>query len=725
MKYLLLLVFITNTLWAQPATPKAHKNGKYGYAKVDGSWLAKPKWHEARPFSENRAAVRKGDYWGFLDEKGKVLVRPRFSQVRDFHSGWAVVNGKQYLSLDGSYIRTDIENDPIAWADDFHGTVAFVRYESFWDKNAKNYTLIDNKGKILRPCIQSVTAWKNGRCKIGYYSNSSFAGSGDIYYVYLDSTNRDVSPVCRHDFDLEQAPVLVKNTSSKQTFLDQNGQPLIAWHDKIEVSKAGYIFATDYARINHQMVYTAQFQELIPKDAYKKVEFWSDTILTTLHAETSVQQFWATSQKQLLFQSQTPLQPMAQYFLFKNEKGWGLLRRDLQIVQQGLDKILEIQDGFLFCRQGKWGYGDTQGQERIAAQYDTLIATPENPLLLFRQQGKWGLVDRTGQLRLAPQYAHLAFLPGKTDAFEIREKNKTNWIDLSGKKLLGSGFEAIDYSCLSSGFLLIRADEDYGIADTKGKVIIRPAHDDIRYVEPIFIANSFIGNDYIFDKTGKKILEVEDLEYFYDPQTRLLLLEEKEDFRNDPQYCFFDLQHKKTTAISSCDNLDMRQVKALTWAIEGVIQIKTQSSFAFKDPDFYYFFQTNRGFWNRTCTKRTEHHSGKGEATAYNIFKFITVLPLLWDVAVGNDPITKPKSYTTTETDCIVERYKEVGTFSEGLIAVKDEKTGLWGYLNQEGKLAIPARFTTAGAFENGRAQVTENGAAQRIDHEGKVLANE
>ncbi len=51
--------------------------------------------------------------------------------------------------------------------------------------------------------------------------------------------------------------------------------------------------------------------------------------------------------------------------------------------------------------------------------------------------------------------------------------------------------------------------------------------------------------------------------------------------------------------------------------------------------------------------------------------------------------------------------WKEVRMFSEGRAAVQDPATGLWGYLNDKGALAIPARFTLARSFDRGHAIVS------------------
>ncbi len=65
-------------------------------------------------------------------------------------------------------------------------------------------------------------------------------------------------------------------------------------------------------------------------------------------------------------------------------------------------------------------------------------------------------------------------------------------------------------------------------------------------------------------------------------------------------------------------------------------------------------------------------------------------------------------------------RYRAVGDFSEGLAAVKEGR--YWGYINQEGELVIPPRFLRCGAFKEGKAWFYENGHYGYINRKGEVV---
>lgn len=70
-------------------------------------------------------------------------------------------------------------------------------------------------------------------------------------------------------------------------------------------------------------------------------------------------------------------------------------------------------------------------------------------------------------------------------------------------------------------------------------------------------------------------------------------------------------------------------------------------------------------------------------------------------------------------------RWKDVRKFSEYLAAVQDTESGLWGYINDEGTVAIEPRYTAAKGFDRGHAVVAmpdSGGLFGLIDSNGTVV---
>ena len=64
--------------------------------------------------------------------------------------------------------------------------------------------------------------------------------------------------------------------------------------------------------------------------------------------------------------------------------------------------------------------------------------------------------------------------------------------------------------------------------------------------------------------------------------------------------------------------------------------------------------------------------------------------------------------------------YSSIGTFSEGLVAVR--KNGLWGYINKNGIEVIPCRYNEAYDFSEGLAAVRVGWSWSYIDKNGKLV---
>ncbi len=71
---------------------------------------------------------------------------------------------------------------------------------------------------------------------------------------------------------------------------------------------------------------------------------------------------------------------------------------------------------------------------------------------------------------------------------------------------------------------------------------------------------------------------------------------------------------------------------------------------------------------------------------------------------------------------CIDNKFMSFGMFSEGMMAVKDKVTGLWGYIDKSGKYIIKPQYYDAKPFSEGLAAVqTANGYFHFINKKGII----
>jgi hypothetical protein len=48
-----------------------HANGRWGFVNEQQNWVIAPKYEDAKPFQNGKAAVRQGGKWGFINRRGE------------------------------------------------------------------------------------------------------------------------------------------------------------------------------------------------------------------------------------------------------------------------------------------------------------------------------------------------------------------------------------------------------------------------------------------------------------------------------------------------------------------------------------------------------------------------------------------------------------------------------------------------------------------------------
>lgn len=72
-------------------------NAGWGYSDARGIEVIPPKFDSAGVFFGNRAVVKLGGKFGFIDHSGSLVIAPKWDQLKDeFRSGYALLNGNGY-----------------------------------------------------------------------------------------------------------------------------------------------------------------------------------------------------------------------------------------------------------------------------------------------------------------------------------------------------------------------------------------------------------------------------------------------------------------------------------------------------------------------------------------------------------------------------------------------------------------------------------------------------
>ncbi|MDR2585482.1 MAG: TonB family protein [Prevotellaceae bacterium] len=133
-RFFVLLVFTQASLLAiaQPLEPVAGPKGLFGFKNSQTGELAiEYKYHDVKPFSQGIAAVRWGEYWGYITSDGQQLVPCQYAVVESFKDGRAMV---QYDRLRGFLDRTGTIVIQMVYnsASSYSNGLACVQKDRFW-----------------------------------------------------------------------------------------------------------------------------------------------------------------------------------------------------------------------------------------------------------------------------------------------------------------------------------------------------------------------------------------------------------------------------------------------------------------------------------------------------------------------------------------------------------------------------------------------------------------
>ena len=93
------------TMYAMLHPIKIH--GKYGFANEKNEIVISPEYESVKPFSCDRAKVRRQGKYGFIDRSGRIVIRIIYERASDFRNNVSSVmlNGKEYnIDTEGNNI---------------------------------------------------------------------------------------------------------------------------------------------------------------------------------------------------------------------------------------------------------------------------------------------------------------------------------------------------------------------------------------------------------------------------------------------------------------------------------------------------------------------------------------------------------------------------------------------------------------------------------------------
>lgn len=202
-------------------------------------------------------------------------------------------------------------------------------------------------------------------------------------------------------------------------------------------------------------------------------------------------------------------------FAVKKGKAITIIDKDFEVVKTLSDKITvtcSFTDGMAgFCKDGKWGYLDTKGEEAIAAKYDWVAPFAEG-LALVTKGERTMIINKKGEtVKSFPNDKYEFGSPVFTNGYiAVRKGEKIVFLDKKGEEAFTSpkmeGYPS--YYAIYDGKTVYYDGSQYGLMSKDGEIIVRAKYDGLRYAAPDrYIAKKDDGSYGVIDGKGETVID--------------------------------------------------------------------------------------------------------------------------------------------------------------------------------------------------------------------------
>lgn len=714
-----------------------NSQGKVGYARYnwsqdisDAKILIPYQFDWAETFSEDGfAQVELNGKYGIIDTLGKTVIPTNYDFINNLHDGFFIATnkGKYGILEKGGKQKIPFDYDYITGFDEF-GNAAAVLNGQWGAVNSKNEVVLPFK--FLLVSIQSkgfmrgyLKGWqlydKNGKPMLNNEFSLIDDVKGDYIAAFLQDNisvaivNKDGNRVVQETFkgvtfhptkdmaivkvgaeayrlfDLARKKYLTDKEYFNITVIDNNILEFISYNDKGDTEMS-------LARITENgLVFISQNYDFIsdPKNGRYLACLDGKCGIIDQNLNTIVPLIYGFDGFDSDGEPTDPSDYLKDYskeydriFAFKN-KFWGIMDGKGNVVlpfdykqyhrlNQYLivcpfgDKINRVQnwrtnDAGLIDNFGKWiiPLGVYDG-------YDMTNQVFNGHLYIgVLKAGKWGVYDLTDKkVIMPPQFDEME--PFYRDAIKTTENGKKGILLLNPLKYISPGnFEYLDYIKETSQFIVSKADKK-GLISMNGDIIVKPEFDEFIYQRDVknFLVTKNKKAGFI-DERGKITIPMiyEPLTNPSNPDSNPLFIGDACHIRYNDKHILIDKNNKT---------------------------LITESDFDVKEMDkgsYPFLFLQKRNFGKTFCYTFTYYKSDEQE----------------FQISINGNLYDEVK--------------KGIGfNFYDGLLLAK--KNGKYGYLDMNGKEAIPFQFERVNNFANGVATVKYNGEYYKINTKGQML---
>lgn len=327
-----------------------------------------------------------------------------------------------------------------------------------------------------------------------------------------------------------------------------------------------------------------------------------------------------------------------------------------------------------------WGFIDTSGQVVIKHQYQNVHNFVED-VTLVKKDNLWGFINNKGEIIVPLEFSKAQKY---TNIRVVRAKKDDYWYlyNLKGQLVVDKKFDAI--SPIINTKMSIKLKGKMGLMDTDGKFLIKPKYQEITY---------FGGNMVRVKKRGK--------------------------------YGYRTIENKRAIPIKyeELGKFYGTRVKAKRKGKWGMIDRKGKRILKFRFDyigEYTYDKYLKDYYAPYVYGTRVGKISSWGASVPFEYEEIIDAKERLNDDLIR---IRFGKDFGAVDNNgkiVIMPFYRNMFTFNEGYAAVSNGDK--FGFINTKGKVVYPFKLDIAENFENGKAEVIQNGKSKVLTIEDLSL---
>lgn len=688
--------------------------------------VAPKKYDQIECFYDGLAAVKTGGQWGIIDKFGNEVIRPQYDFVGGFREGLALVGKNNYFGF------VD-KNGKVIIPLNFENAWVFSEGLSAVTKEGQRFFIDKSGKKVFSAEYDNLWPFQEG---IAIVEKNSKMGA-------IDKNGKEIIPL---EFDIVwpflQGQACVKK-QNKWGVIDKSAQeitPLI--YDKIfSLNKNGHRWVVLDGK---RSLINRKGETLIPPQYESVGTFqyglaWAKEDGKFLFIDTSGRQ------KTLFFSDYPETREFHEGLVaIKNaENEWGFLDENyVEIIKPQYVSVSDFHEGYACVQRGRnFGYIDATGTEKIPVRFDK--ATPfKHGVSIVKKGNYWGMINKHGSAIVEMQYDSMWMR--ENDLVFAMKNNKIGILDTSGKVIVPSIYESIrqtlnakDFS-VNSKFLLVQKRSLWGGIDANGKEVFAPVFEEIGVVaDSKLILFKMNGKFGFMDWSGHIIVS---------PQYQLA-----SDFINGRAAVF----NGKWGFIDITGELVIRNIyDEVGFFSSNLAPVKIGNEFGYIDKIgnvvIPFQYSNANSFLNGCAIVQKDHHAGLIDTSGNLIIpiKYENVWPHdKLDLIIVSSTIRSANSgYLSNKSNyglynkkgeslipCMLDDYSFV--FKDKILLIKDGKKGLysitdkvlimpeyddiaiendpdvsdswilvqkngkWGWINQNGEVKIPCKFSAATQF--------------------------